>query len=394
MGKAKRVDKSAKAAAAAVDVDVGEPAAQSVLGNGNESGVKPRHLLVLVHGLFGKDEHMKNIATTIIENFEGDCNILVHVSGVNGGVKSLHGIDTCGERLLEELHEFTARHPSLETISLLSHSLGGLIARYVIGQAFDNRDGTILGLVPLHFITVCTPHLGCNDKYENLKKQDAVTPCLRWMGLIPVLGRLAACLFTIFEPPVVTMCLRRTGDQLFLRDGDRPLVEQMAMYPSRKRQPPENGADEGEGVAAPTERVVDYLEALAAFKERTCYGNIQYDHVVAWENATVRRKCELPKELYHNKGVPYGIVNEEVEPPRPRESEEEQSTCALREKMIRNLEMLGWRRVDVKTKILIHKGAPFTHDNVISKKDIHDNFRTVAMHSSDLIINSTRKYDA
>ena len=66
---------------------------------------------------------------------------------------------------------------------------------------------------------------------------------------------------------------------------------------------------------------VPYLPALASFKERTCYGNIRGDHVVAWENATIRRKMDLPK--ISRKSAPYGIVNEEEPqnyPPAPAPS--------------------------------------------------------------------------
>ena len=69
------------------------------------------------------------------------------------------------------------------------------------------------------------------------------------------------------------------------------------------------------------------------------------------------------------------------------------ATCPKIELMIKNLEALGWRRVDVKTKILIHKGAPWAHDNIISKKDCHDNFKIVALHSSSLLVDSIKSFE-
>lgn len=76
--------------------------------------------------------------------------------------------------------------PRLQKISFVSHSLGGLVARYAIGRLYrhnttrvpdeENRDGTpeesgspvvasksegsIAGLEPINFITLATPHLG------------------------------------------------------------------------------------------------------------------------------------------------------------------------------------------------------------------------------------------
>lgn len=78
------------------------------------------------------------------------------------------------------------RHPSVQKISFVGHSLGGLIARYAIGRLYE-RDltreqsqengecrsdgvedpllehkvkGKIAGLEPVNFITSATPHLG------------------------------------------------------------------------------------------------------------------------------------------------------------------------------------------------------------------------------------------
>lgn len=63
------------------------------------------------------------------------------------------------------------RHPNLEKISFIGHSLGGLIARYAIAKLYT-QDSTIdhcserisseriAGLIPINFITVATPHLG------------------------------------------------------------------------------------------------------------------------------------------------------------------------------------------------------------------------------------------
>lgn len=39
--------------------------------------------------------------------------------------------------------------------------MGGLIARHAAGHLFDERTGLIAGLQPAHFITMATPHLGC-----------------------------------------------------------------------------------------------------------------------------------------------------------------------------------------------------------------------------------------
>lgn len=71
------------------------------------------------------------------------------------------------------------RHPGLQKISFISHSLGGLIARYAIAKLYEqdfaketcqengespSREekvkGKIAGLEPMNFITSASPHLG------------------------------------------------------------------------------------------------------------------------------------------------------------------------------------------------------------------------------------------
>lgn len=78
------------------------------------------------------------------------------------------------------------RHPGVEKISFVGHSLGGLIARYAIAMLYEKDEkgepsqengdcrtdgsedtrveekikGKIAGLEPINFITFATPHLG------------------------------------------------------------------------------------------------------------------------------------------------------------------------------------------------------------------------------------------
>ena len=80
------------------------------------------------------------------------------------------------------------RHPSLQKISFVGHSLGGLIARYAVASLYEqespqNSDDTcdkglieepkerIGGLEPVCFITSATPHLGSRGhKQVDLRK--------------------------------------------------------------------------------------------------------------------------------------------------------------------------------------------------------------------------------
>ncbi|KAL6980915.1 hypothetical protein U1Q18_022551 [Sarracenia purpurea var. burkii] len=74
--------------------------------------------------------------------------------------------------------------PNLRKISFVAHSVGGLVARYVIGRLFrppigenvedilpesceEVSKGTIGGLELMNFITVATPHLGSRGNKQD-----------------------------------------------------------------------------------------------------------------------------------------------------------------------------------------------------------------------------------
>ena len=71
----------------------------------------------------------------------------------------------------------------MKKISIVAHSLGGLVARYAIGRLYgrnirikssvgNNKDegerleGLIAGLEPMNFITFASPHLGSSGNKQ------------------------------------------------------------------------------------------------------------------------------------------------------------------------------------------------------------------------------------
>lgn len=105
------------------------------------------------------------------------------------------------------------RHPSLQKISFVGHSLGGLVARYAIGRLYEqelpqNSDKisveepkeSIAGLAPVYFITSATPHLGSRGHkqvplFSGSRTLEKFATRMSW-------------------------CLGKTGKHLFLADGD------------------------------------------------------------------------------------------------------------------------------------------------------------------------------
>ncbi|KAI5076825.1 hypothetical protein GOP47_0008890 [Adiantum capillus-veneris] len=136
----------------------------------------PNHLIVMMNGIVGSASDWKFAADQFKSQF-GD-EVLVHCSSRNAATLTFDGVDVMGHRLAEEVKEVVEGSPGLTRISFIAHSLGGLIARYGIGQLYipfnstatDSFKGTILGLQPVNFITVATPHLGSrgNGQVGNL----------------------------------------------------------------------------------------------------------------------------------------------------------------------------------------------------------------------------------
>jgi triacylglycerol esterase/lipase EstA (alpha/beta hydrolase family) len=72
------------------------------------------------------------------------------------------GINTCGQRLADEMRAVVASAPSLTRISVIAHSMGGLMARYAVGALFNPHKNLVCGLEPCHFVSMATPHCGCD----------------------------------------------------------------------------------------------------------------------------------------------------------------------------------------------------------------------------------------
>lgn len=164
-----------------------------------------------------------------------------------------------------------ARNPQLKRISFVAHSMGGLISRYAIGTMFDPVAQTIAGLRPAHFITLATPHLGCDSDGE------AAVPFIDWAGALPFVGAPLQGLLQGVAHTAGAVLLARTGEQFFLLDGagtGEPLLMQMT------QDVPERG--------------LYFLSGLTSFVSRTAYANSDGDHLVGHANSSLRPLHGLP----------------------------------------------------------------------------------------------------
>lgn len=309
----------------------------------DESGhrPKPTHLIIMVNGLIGSAENWKFAAKQFLKRYPEEA--IVHCSERNSSMLTFDGVDVMGDRLAEEVISVIKRHPSVQKISFVGHSLGGLVARYAIAKLYgrdisvelsqgnehcetisdqechDKKyEGKIAGLEPINFITSATPHLGSRGHKQ-----------------VPMF-----CGFRSLEKAVthVAGVFGKTGKHLLLTDGDNgkpPLLLQMVR----------DSED------------IKFASALRSFKRRVAYANVRYDQLVGWSTSSLRRRKELPKRRHLSRHEKYPhIVNIETaksasvaeEVPAESKVSSGSTKVDLEEEMIRSLTTMSWDRIDVR----------------------------------------------
>ncbi|CAN1283699.1 Lipid droplet phospholipase 1 [Linum perenne] len=361
----------------------------SLLTNGKN---EPDHLLVLVHGILASPGDWTYVQAELKKRLGK--NYMLYASSSNTYTKTFGGIDGAGKRLAEELiplalnaqvTQVVSKTQSLKRISFLAHSLGGLFARYAIAVLYSENDkgtsklnddietgslksgGRIAGLEPVNFITLATPHLGVRGRNQ--------LPLL--LG-IPFLEKLV--------PPIAHIFVGYTGKQLFLTDGQPnkpPLLLRMT-----------SDCEEGK-----------FISALGAFRCRTVYANVSYDHMVGWRTSSIRRETELVNPPRRSLDGYKHVVDVEYCPPvstdgphflpeaakAKAKAQNEPSTKntleyhdIMEEEMIHGLQRLGWKKIDVS----FHSAfwPFFAHNNIHVKNEwFHNAGAGVIAHVADTL---------
>nr|XP_043614696.1 putative lipase C4A8.10 [Erigeron canadensis]XP_043614697.1 putative lipase C4A8.10 [Erigeron canadensis] len=312
----------------------------------NSGGLKqhsPTHLVVMVNGLIGSAQNWRFAAKQFFKKYPKD--LIVHCSQCNSALATLDGIDVMGSRLADEVRSVIERHPNLQKISFIGHSLGGLIARYAIAKLYTDdytnqvcqlngdcksvasddlssehvSNGKIAGLEPINFITVATPHLGS-----------------RGCKQVPMFCGLKGLEKVGFYTSGI---LKRTGRHVYLKDkpnGRPPLLVQMA-----------NDTEE-----------LKFISALQSFKRQVVYANVLSDHLVGWSTSSIRLQSELPKRknLERSDRYPHilkegaaNMTNQEVST-NSHTNRHKSKTATMEETMIKGLSKVKWERVDVSFK--------------------------------------------
>ncbi|KAJ8541236.1 hypothetical protein K7X08_002052 [Anisodus acutangulus] len=310
----------------------------------SQKGPPPSHLAVMVNGIIGSADDWKYAAKQFVKAYPRD--IIVHCSTSNCSRLTFDGVDIMGTRLAEEVLSVIKKHPHLQKISFVGHSLGGLVCRYAIAKLYEQRSARracggdmecslngstnsrveeevskrkIAGLEPVNFITCATPHLGCRGHKQ--------APAFCGLYALEKVASKSSWL------------LGRSGRHLFLKDcdeGRRPLLLRMA-------------SDSED---------LPFISALQSFKRRAAYANTCFDYLVGWSTSSLRRRTELPKRRNLKKVDKYPhIVNvDEVTSVSSQEETptevkiNERKSQEMEEVMIKGLTKLSWERIDVSFK--------------------------------------------
>ena len=289
------------------------------------------HLVVLVHGLVGNASNWDVTRAALERHAPADWTILA--SNANAARRTFDGVDACGERLAAEVRDAVATAggaSTIDRISFVGHSMGGLIARHAIGLLFDTASGTVAGVPPAHYVSLATPHLGCAHEPTN----PAQVPLIAWLKPPAPLAAAAV--------DRVAKSMRRTGSHFFLTDSDPPLLLRMAR--------------DGAGASAGDP---PFLSALASFATRTAYANSSRDHLVGWAGASLRHPRDLPAlGVTRGRGVvrddgreaAFGggsaAASKPVSPTTAAAADAAQAATPHALEMLDSLSSLGWRRVD------------------------------------------------
>eukprot|EP01006_Ploeotia_vitrea_P065997 TRINITY_DN94159_c0_g1_i1.p1 TRINITY_DN94159_c0_g1~~TRINITY_DN94159_c0_g1_i1.p1 ORF type:complete len:369 (+),score=134.21 TRINITY_DN94159_c0_g1_i1:40-1146(+) len=343
-----------------------------------------KHLFVLLHGLHGRVAAMRTLESAILARFndtDNDQAVVLIVRGNEGhwfGMRTHDGVDSGGMRAADEVEAALRLDATLTHVSVVGHSLGGIYARYLVGEllqrgvigsggaegdAGDEEDDEVkrsdgeegastnnnttsstsstshrtksAPLKPVNFITLASPNMGSRQHR-------------RWAGA-------AVASF------VAANIIGRTGCQLFLDDHD------------------------GTGGKEPLLRSLcrgHYLEALRLFKQRVMYANVSGDAQVSFCTASARlfnpyRRWPQLVDAAHAAAAadtgqdvtavkkPFVLeqrrvvgdrMDDEAAPKKMPKTIRGDETLQFMHKQLNSLE---WRRFDVFARLL------FAHDDVI-----------------------------
>ena len=253
---------------------------------------KARHFVVLVHGLWGNPVHLNHLRDSLLECYS-EQGVYVFTPQSNKDNFTYDGIDVGAERIVHEieacLKELEDEGAELNKISVAGYSLGGLVARYVVGLLYKN--GIFDKLEPSNFTTFATPHLGVRTPTLGYRSQT-----WNYLG---------------------SKTLSTSGQQMFLTDDfrgtGRPLLSVLADANSA------------------------FVRGLGLFKRKTLYANTINDRSVPYYTASISKVDPFADldvvETHPLPGQEMPVILDPEDPVSPRKGDSERA-LTFRERYI------------------------------------------------------------
>ncbi|CCF60483.1 hypothetical protein KAFR_0K01290 [Kazachstania africana CBS 2517] len=206
-----------------------------------------KHLAVFIHGLWGSYKHMGSLQQMFKKLIDSKEEIICYAPRQNAVFKTFDGIEIIGYRVIVEICQYMKQYreenpkSEIKKISIVGYSLGGLIARFVVGKMFTECREFFQDIEPVMFLTMATPHLGIHF-YNPLSIK------YKWL-LDPVLTFLGSTL------------IGKSGRELFIMNRSNSILVELS---------------QGE-----------FLDALAKFRWRMVFANVKNDRTVAFYTAFI-----------------------------------------------------------------------------------------------------------
>lgn len=218
----------------------------------------PIHLLVLIHGMWGNPGHLAELARIARETHStasDGTKLHVLLAEAISEDSTYDGIDWGGERVADEVaNEIKQLEVDDEVVrfSVMGYSLGGLVARYLVGIL--HQRGFFEKVTPVNFNTIATPHIGL----------------LRYPSFI-------SSVFSSLGPKL----LSRTGEQFYCVDEWSPNGQPLIL------------------TMADPDKI--FYQALSSFKHIRIYANAINDVTVPYVTAAI--ETEDPFAEYDTNGI-------------------------------------------------------------------------------------------
>jgi len=284
----------------------------------------PIHLIVLSHGLMGSKGDLQNLALLLNKKSQGSA--LVHLSDSNSFSKTLEGIEIGGKRLAEEIREILALHSTIREISFVGNSLGGLYARWAVSELFRVEEGEkgspegaeklIIGLkcskerrnkylVPKHFMTIATPHLGVRS-FSYLEEKFYVPTFLS-----EIIKSFVSRLFFA------------TGRDIFSFDAEAR--EDTILYKMATQE--------------------KFVGSLAAFQTRRLLANLDNDFMVPLQTAAFISSTERDSLRKMSRNIKEPKIVAKITIPQHAKKKIGEQSSKAEDTMRESLDGLGWTKV-------------------------------------------------